>query len=133
MLGLAREYNAIISAIDAGDRGLFADRLRQMDKRVLPGLQKITWEASKRDIDFFTREAKKACAEAAEQVAAFKVPSPRRPAPLPPRLVPLPAPLPLPSSPASTTTIASTTTSASFSASGSPAHPHPALPAQPPQ
>lgn len=72
VLGLAREYNAVLLAIDPGDTGLFADRLKALDKRVLPGLQKLTWELSKRDIEFFVREAKKGCAEAAEQVALFK-------------------------------------------------------------
>lgn len=72
VLGLARDYNAVLLAIDPGDTGLFADRLKALDKRVLPGLQKITWEQSKRDIEHYVKPAKTACTEAAEQVALFK-------------------------------------------------------------
>lgn len=51
------EYR-IIAALSLEERGLFRERIRSLDKKIHPGLTKLTW-ASKGISDFFVNECRK--------------------------------------------------------------------------
>ena len=40
-----RDYNRIINMLSADERGLFRERIRFLDKKVQPGLLKLTWSS----------------------------------------------------------------------------------------
>ncbi len=44
------------------ERRLFADMLRRLDRKIMPGLSKLTW-ASKGVVDYFVKDCRKHCAE----------------------------------------------------------------------
>ena len=71
VLCVVREYNAIISAI-AGERRLFADRLRAIDRRVAVGISKLTWNAEKSGLDQYKKAARQCCRDGNASVATFK-------------------------------------------------------------
>lgn len=71
VLSVVREYNSILSAV-AADRRLFTDRLRAIDRRVVSGISKLTWNMDKTGLDFFQKEARRFCRDGAHSVAAFK-------------------------------------------------------------
>lgn len=47
----------ILTALDKEERRLFHDRMRYLDRRILPGVNKLTWTSPKHALDFFYREA----------------------------------------------------------------------------
>ena len=49
----------VLSALDRGERRLFHDRVRHLDRRILPGVSKLSWAAPKPALDFFFHEAAK--------------------------------------------------------------------------
>ncbi|PVD19154.1 hypothetical protein C0Q70_21718 [Pomacea canaliculata] len=57
VLLVVRDYNRIIAALSLEERGLFRERIRVLDKRIHPGLTKLTW-ASKNVSDFFVAECR---------------------------------------------------------------------------
>lgn len=59
MLTIVRDYNKILLALDREERRLFHDRIRLMDRRIMPGVSKLTWTATSHQLDFFYREARK--------------------------------------------------------------------------
>lgn len=61
VLSVVRDFNKIILALDADERKLFADRIKTLDKRMSPGLSKLSWNSSKYNLDYFSREARKHC------------------------------------------------------------------------
>ena len=61
VLSVVRDFNKIILALDANERKLFADRIKTLDKRMSPGLSKLSWNSSKYNLDYFSREARKHC------------------------------------------------------------------------
>ncbi|XP_076804743.1 dynein axonemal heavy chain 2-like [Clavelina lepadiformis] len=57
VLLVVRDYNRIISALLPEERGLFKERIRSLDKKIHPGLTKLTW-ASKGISEFFVGECR---------------------------------------------------------------------------
>ncbi|XP_066267393.1 dynein axonemal heavy chain 2-like isoform X1 [Branchiostoma lanceolatum] len=57
VLLVVRDYNRIIAALSTEERGLFRERIRFLDKKIHPGLTKLTW-ASKGISDFFVQECR---------------------------------------------------------------------------
>nr|KAG5688710.1 hypothetical protein BaRGS_029536 [Batillaria attramentaria] len=57
VLLVVRDYNRIIAALSLEERGLFRERIRVLDKRIHPGLTKLTW-ASKNVSDYFVAECR---------------------------------------------------------------------------
>lgn len=45
-----------MSGLDARERVLFHDRLRALDRRVTPGLSKLTWRSDRPTLEFYFRE-----------------------------------------------------------------------------
>ncbi|XP_052771287.1 dynein axonemal heavy chain 2-like isoform X2 [Mya arenaria] len=54
---VVRDYNRIIAALSPEERGLFRERIRFLDKKIHPGLTKLTW-ASKGISDYFVTECR---------------------------------------------------------------------------
>ena len=46
----------IIAALDKEERRLFRDKVRQLDRRILPGVNKLTWASSKHSLDHYYKE-----------------------------------------------------------------------------
>lgn len=66
-----REYNAIIASV-AGERRLFTDRLRHLDRRVNSGVNKLSWNMDRSALEFYQKEARKFCREGTASVGRFK-------------------------------------------------------------
>lgn len=47
----------VLTALDKEERRLFHDRLRYLDKRITPGVNKLAWTSPKATLDFFYKEA----------------------------------------------------------------------------
>jgi dynein heavy chain, axonemal len=71
ILAVVREYNHIIVSV-AGERKLFTDRLRCIDRRVTSGINKLTWNMDKTGLDFYQKEAQRYCRDGTQSVATFK-------------------------------------------------------------
>ncbi|KAL0040883.1 hypothetical protein WJX79_008591 [Trebouxia sp. C0005] len=69
---VVRMYNKVLTALDKEERRLFYDRLRYLDKRVTPGVNKLAWTSPKATLDFFYKEACTYCKEAENTVIEFK-------------------------------------------------------------
>lgn len=52
----------IIAVLSAEERGLFRERIRSLDKKIHPGLTKLTW-ASKGISDYFIGECRNNCSK----------------------------------------------------------------------
>eukprot|EP00884_Botryococcus_braunii_P014228 jgi/Botrbrau1/22806/Bobra.0132s0131.1 len=65
-------YNRVVGALDREERRLFQDRLRQLDRRILPGISKLTWTSQKHALEAFHAEACMHCREAENMVNKFK-------------------------------------------------------------
>ena len=61
-------YTRIIAALSQEERGLFRERIRFLDKKIHPGLTKLTW-ASKGISDYFITE----CRMHASKVLSLKI------------------------------------------------------------
>eukprot|EP00879_Flechtneria_rotunda_P019356 GHRR01020328.1.p1 GENE.GHRR01020328.1~~GHRR01020328.1.p1 ORF type:complete len:1679 (+),score=578.13 GHRR01020328.1:143-5179(+) len=72
MLMVVREYNKVLVALDAEERKLFFDRIRALDRRILPGVSKLNWVADKHALEFYYKEARKHCRIADCSVCEFK-------------------------------------------------------------
>ncbi|KAJ8310645.1 hypothetical protein KUTeg_012510 [Tegillarca granosa] len=57
VLLVVRDYNRIIAALSLEERGLFRERIRFLDKKIHPGLTKLTW-ASKGISDYFVNDCR---------------------------------------------------------------------------
>jgi dynein heavy chain, axonemal len=68
---LVRAYNDIVHDISADERRLFIDHIRRLDRKITPGLNKITWQ-SRNLIDIYVRECCSSCHELANVIAEFK-------------------------------------------------------------
>ncbi|XP_064639639.1 dynein axonemal heavy chain 2-like isoform X2 [Lineus longissimus] len=66
VLLVVRDYNRIIAALSQEERGLFRERIRFLDKKIHPGLTKLTW-ASKGITDYFIVE----CRQHASKIQAI--------------------------------------------------------------
>lgn len=49
----------ILTALDKEERKLFHDRIRYLDRRIMPGVTKLQWTADKHALEFYYREARK--------------------------------------------------------------------------
>jgi len=68
---VVRDYNAIIHELSTEERRLFQEHIRRLDRRIAPGLTKLTW-ATKGVVDWYLRECRKHCAETHQIVLDFK-------------------------------------------------------------
>ncbi|XP_052104325.1 dynein axonemal heavy chain 2-like isoform X7 [Mytilus californianus] len=57
VLLVVRDYNRIIAALSLEERGMFRERIRFLDKKIHPGLTKLTW-ASKGISDYFITDCR---------------------------------------------------------------------------
>ena len=70
---MVTRYNALVSRLDTHERKLFRDRLGALDKKIAPGLQKVSWQSSKSVLEFFGAEALKQVVDTTAQVDVFKL------------------------------------------------------------
>ncbi|CAL8461618.1 g1149 [Coccomyxa elongata] len=69
---VARAYNQVIERLHRDERRLFHDRLRQLDRKVLAGVSKISWGATKSTLDAYCTEALRQCKDTAGTVAEWR-------------------------------------------------------------
>lgn len=62
----------MLTALDGEERRLFADRIRALDRRIMPGVSKLNWVYDKHDLEFYCKEARKHCNLAGNCVTGFK-------------------------------------------------------------
>ena len=62
----------VLSALDNEERKLFHDRIQHLDRRIVPGINKLQWTSTKHHLDYYTKEAIKYCRDADLTVTAFK-------------------------------------------------------------
>ncbi|OQR83321.1 dynein heavy chain [Achlya hypogyna] len=55
-----RDYNRILHELSSTERRLFDDIIRKLDRRIQPGLQKLTW-LSKGIVDWYVADCRKHC------------------------------------------------------------------------
>lgn len=61
-----------MTALDGEERRLFADRIRALDRRIMPGVTKLSWLADKHALEFYCKEARRHCHLADNCVTGFK-------------------------------------------------------------
>nr|XP_022345562.1 dynein heavy chain 2, axonemal-like isoform X2 [Crassostrea virginica] len=71
VLLVVRDYNRIIAALSTEERGLFRERIRFLDKKIHPGLTKLTW-ASKGISDYFVSDCRINAAKIQSMVDDYK-------------------------------------------------------------
>lgn len=71
VLLVVRDYNRIIAALSLEERGLFRERIRFLDKKIHPGLTKLTW-ASKGISDYFVTDCRINAAKIQAMVDDYK-------------------------------------------------------------
>jgi len=71
VVNICDEYNTIIASLDDVEARLFSDAIRRLDRKVAPGLAKITW-STKGVKDFFLKDIRKSCQEVWTVVKAFQ-------------------------------------------------------------
>ena len=62
----------ILCALDKEERKLFHDRIRALDRRIMPGVSKLAWTSERHALDFYHREARKHCREADQCVTGVR-------------------------------------------------------------
>ena len=50
VLLVVRDYNRILYTLDTKERALFRERIKSFDKKILPGMTKLTWASQNTDI-----------------------------------------------------------------------------------
>ncbi len=68
---VVRDYNTIIKTLTNEERRLFSEHLRQLDRKISPGLSKLTW-AHKHIKDYFVKQCREHCQQVYEIVLAYK-------------------------------------------------------------
>ena len=68
---VVRDYNTIVDALPADDRRLFTEHLRRVDRKISPGLAKLTWN-EKHIKDWFVKTCREQCGHVYDIVTAFK-------------------------------------------------------------
>lgn len=68
---LIRAYNEIVRDISADERRLFLDHIRKLDRKIAPGLNKITWQ-SRNLIEIYVRECCSSCHDLANIISEYK-------------------------------------------------------------
>ncbi|XP_031567025.1 dynein heavy chain 2, axonemal-like, partial [Actinia tenebrosa] len=71
VLLVIRDYNRIIAVLSPEERSLFKERIRSLDKKIHPGLTKLTW-ASKGISDYFIGECRNNCSKVQGIVDDYK-------------------------------------------------------------
>eukprot|EP00983_Pelagomonas_calceolata_P000970 34033-Pelagomonas_calceolata.AAC.1 len=59
ILMVVRDYNKILTTLDREERMLFNDRIRHLDRRIMPGVSKLDWVADKHALEFYYKEARR--------------------------------------------------------------------------
>ena len=72
VLRVVRDYNKVLSALDKEERRLFQDRIQHLDRRIIPGVNKLQWTSLNHHLEYFTKEAVKYCRDGDVTVTAFK-------------------------------------------------------------
>jgi dynein heavy chain len=62
----------VLTVLDPEERKLFSDRIRALDRRIMPGVSKLNWLADKHALEFYHKEARKHCRIADSAVCEFK-------------------------------------------------------------
>lgn len=57
ILLIVRDYNRIINSLQPYERSLFRERIRSLDKKIRPGMTKLTW-ASEGILDYFVNDCR---------------------------------------------------------------------------
>ena len=57
VLLIVRDYNRIISSLQPKERALFKETIRTLDKKIRPGMTKLTW-AAEEVLDYFVNECR---------------------------------------------------------------------------
>ena len=71
VLLVVRDYNSMLLELSSTERRLFDDIIRRLDRRIQPGLQKLTW-VSKGIVDWYVAECRKHCRETHKIVQDFQ-------------------------------------------------------------
>ena len=71
VMTVVRDYNGIISALLPEERSLFAERIGYLDKKIHPGVTKLSW-SSKGISEFFVKDCSKHCSDVMRLVSSFK-------------------------------------------------------------
>ncbi|KAL5251273.1 hypothetical protein ACHWQZ_G016836 [Mnemiopsis leidyi] len=58
VLLVVRDYNRILAALNTEERGLFKERIKFLDKKIHPGLTKLTWASKGPTTDYFMNECR---------------------------------------------------------------------------
>lgn len=72
---VCRVYNAVLGSLSAEDRRLCRDRIRFLDRRVLPGVNKLGWASPRHQTDFYQRDALRCCKDVAAAAAELRAAS----------------------------------------------------------
>ena len=68
---VVRDYNTIVDALPHDDRRLFTEHLRRVDRKISPGLAKLTWN-EKHIKDWFVTTCREQCGRVYDIVTQFK-------------------------------------------------------------
>ena len=68
---VVRDYNTIVDALPSDDRRLFTEHLRRVDRKISPGLAKLTWN-EKHIKDWFVKTCREQCGHVYDLVMQFK-------------------------------------------------------------
>lgn len=71
VLLVVRDYNRIIAALSSEERNLFRERIKNLDKKIHPGITKLTW-ASKGMSDYFINDCRLNASRLQHQVDIYK-------------------------------------------------------------
>jgi dynein heavy chain len=71
VMQVVRAYNDIVRDIHSDERHLFIDHLRRLDRRIGPGMTKLTWQ-SRNMIDMYVRDCCSNCQDVHAIVKEFK-------------------------------------------------------------
>ena len=67
---VVRDYNSILHALSPQDRRLFSERLHYLDRKIAPGLTKLSW-ASKGITEVFVKDVRRHCGDVWRLVQTF--------------------------------------------------------------
>ncbi|KAE9255217.1 Dynein-1-beta heavy chain, flagellar inner arm I1 complex [Phytophthora fragariae] len=68
---VVRDYNRILLELSSTERRLFEDIIRKLDRRIQPGLQKLTW-VSKGIVEWYVADCRKHCETTYKVVQEFQ-------------------------------------------------------------
>ena len=71
VMAVVRDYNTILDALSPEERRLFAEHLRRVDRKIAPGLMKLTW-TSKMIKENYVKACREQCREVYETVLKYQ-------------------------------------------------------------